>query len=78
MRFLGRAKVRFDAKVQLQSATLKPSTATSSEIRRLGDFHEAQSLAVKPARHRFAADRHGQLNVIDAANSQCASFPNVS
>ena len=38
MCFLGRTKFRLDAKVQLQRATLKPGTPTSSKIWRLGHF----------------------------------------
>ena len=75
MCFPGWAKISLDAKVQLQGATLKPGPAASREIRRLPNFDQAKKLAVKPARRRFAADGHGQLNVIDAINGHVCRLP---
>ena len=78
MCFLGWSKVRLDAEVQLQRATLKPGTATSREILGFGNFSQPEQLAIKPARQGFTTDRYGQLNVIDAVNGHLASSINVS
>ena len=66
MRFPGRAELALDAQVKLQTTALKPGAASSSEIRRLRNFHQPEQFAVELARQRFAAGRHGELNVVDA------------
>ena len=68
----GRAKVRFNAEMQLQRATLKPRAATSSEIRWLGNLRQPKKLAVKPARRSFTTDGYGQLDVINTVNDHRA------
>ena len=66
MSFLGGAEVSFGAEVQLQRTALKPTTAASSKIRRLGHFGQAKNFAVKPARQLFTATWHRQLDVINS------------
>ena len=71
VRLLGRAKVGFDAEVQLQRAAAKPNTAANGEIGGFRDFRQAENASVKAARQRLTAGGHGKLDVIDSVNGHC-------
>ncbi len=76
MRLPGRTKIRFHTKMQLQRATLKPGTTSSSKIWRFGNLGQSKQLAVKPTCQCFSANRNGQLNMVDAVYGHYADSAN--
>lgn len=66
MRLVCRAKVWFDANVNLHAPALEPASAPLRKFRRFRDLNHAQQIAVEPACFVFLANGHGELHVIDA------------
>lgn len=67
--FLGGAEIGFDADVELLGAAFEPTAAAGAERLGLFDFGHAEEGAVEFAGGRFAARRSGDLEVIEAGNS---------
>jgi len=55
-----------DSEVQLDRTAFEPTAPSSSHHRRLGHLHEAQNAHVELASDHLAADRHGELHVVDS------------
>ena len=60
-------KIFFDAEMDLNSSTRKPTSAASCELHGLRKLCHSQQVAIKGARTVFFTTRHGELNVIDGA-----------
>jgi hypothetical protein len=65
MRLLRGTEVVFDAEVKFEGADLEPETAAFIQSGRLGDFREAEEIAVERAALFFFAVRHRKLDVVD-------------
>src|SRR5713226_7183715 len=69
MRFSSRPEVCFNPKVYLQRSTLKPTTSTVGQIRRLRYFGNTEHTFIKGAGFAFPALRHCKLNMIKRGDS---------
>jgi len=65
MRFLGRAKIRLDAEMQLHGSARKPTSTASREVGGFGDLGHAECVDVKCACPIFLRRRHRELYVVD-------------
>jgi hypothetical protein len=71
----GRAKVCFDAQVDLQIAPLEPASPALCEVRRFRNLRNFESTLVKLASSGLAPCRHGKLNVLESDyKHECATM----
>ena len=68
MGFACRAEIRFDAKMQSQSAAAKPHAASRRKVWRLGLLDEAKHAGIELTSGGLHPRRHGELHVIQAEN----------
>jgi len=68
--FFRRAKIMLDANVQLLRAALEPAASSGAQFGRLGDFCQAQNVAIKFSRDGFAVLRRGDLYVVDGGEAE--------
>src|SRR5262245_43688599 len=68
MRFLRRAEVGLDAKMNLQTSLLEPDAAARGETRRFGLLGQSQDACIERPRQLFFVWRHRQLHVFDSVN----------
>ena len=65
VRLVRRMKIFFHSEMNLNLATLKPTSAAFRKFRRLGNLGHAEQITVELARRIFPARRHGKLDMID-------------
>jgi len=73
MRFACGTEIGFHAQVHFERPALEPAAAAHRELRRFGDFRNAQEIAIEPSRLVFAMSRHGKLNMFDCPGTGYAN-----
>src|SRR5262245_15843212 len=68
MRFLCRAEVGLDAKMNLQTPLLEPDAAARGETRRFGLLGQSQDAGIERPRRFLSVRRHCQLHVFDCVD----------
>jgi hypothetical protein len=64
MSLSGRAKIRLNAKMDLQGVTLEPAAASFRQMRGLCHFWDAKDASVEAAGGVLFSWRHGELDMV--------------
>jgi hypothetical protein len=72
MGFSGGVKVALDPQMNLRVPAREPTSSAAGQLPRLREFLHPQQIAIESARSFLFARRHGELNMVDAGESQHA------